>query len=61
MNLAPIVVILMVVFVGMCRVPVPLAFAYDPERVAAVMALDEREAIRDRGLLVRSLVVAGRA
>jgi Na+/H+ antiporter NhaD/arsenite permease-like protein len=32
-------------------------FVADPERVADVMKLDEREAIRDRGLLVRSLVV----
>ena len=56
-NLGPIVVILMVVFVGMCRVLFRSAFRYDEERVAAVMALDEREAIRDTGLLVRSLVV----
>lgn len=56
-NLAPIVVVLLVVFVGLCRVLFRSAFVYDEERVAAVMALDEREAIRDRGLLVRSLVV----
>jgi Na+/H+ antiporter NhaD/arsenite permease-like protein len=57
LNLAPIVVILMVVFIGMCRIMFRSAFQYDPERVAAVMALNEREAIRDRGLLIRSLVV----
>ena len=56
-NLGPIVVILMVVFVGMCRVMFRSAFQYDEERVAAVMALNEREAIRDRGLLLRSMVV----
>ena len=56
-NLGPIVVILMVVFIGMCRILFRSAFVYDEERVAAVMALDEREAIRDRGLLIRSLVV----
>ena len=56
-NLAPIVVILMVVFIGMCRIMFRSAFQYDEKRVAAVMALDEREAIRDRGLLIRSLVV----
>ena len=56
-NLAPIVVILMVVFIGMCRIMFRSAFRYDEERVAAVMALNEREAIRDRGLLIRSLVV----
>jgi Na+/H+ antiporter NhaD/arsenite permease-like protein len=57
LNLAPIVLILMVVFIVMCRVMFRSAFQYDPERVAAVMALNEREAIRDRGLLIRSLVV----
>jgi Na+/H+ antiporter NhaD/arsenite permease-like protein len=56
-NLAPIVVILLVVFVGLCRVLFRSAFEYDPERVANVMALDEREVIRDTGLLLRSLVV----
>jgi Na+/H+ antiporter NhaD/arsenite permease-like protein len=57
LNLGPIVVILMVVFIGMCRVMFRSAFVYDEERVAAVMALDEKEAIRDRGLLIRSLMV----
>jgi len=56
-NLAPIVVLLLVVFVGLCRVLFRSAFRYDPERVADVMALDEREVIRDRGLLIRSMVV----
>ncbi len=58
-NLAPIVVVLIVVFVGLCRVMFRGAFVYDEERAAAVMALDERKAIRDRPLLVRSLVVLG--
>ena len=57
LNLGPIVVILLVVFIGMCRVLFRSAFRYDEERAAAVMALNEREAIRDRGLLIRSLVV----
>ena len=56
-NLGPIVVILMVVFIGMCRFLFRSAFIFDEERVAAVMALDEKEAIRDRGLLLRSLVI----
>ncbi|MDP9416825.1 MAG: ArsB/NhaD family transporter [Actinomycetota bacterium] len=56
-NLGPIVVVLLVVFVAMCRVLFRRDFSYDPERVAEVMALDERQAIRDRRLLVRSLVV----
>ena len=57
LNLGPIVVVLMVVFIGLCRVLFRSAFHYDPDRVSALMALDEREVIRDRGLLVRSGVV----
>jgi Na+/H+ antiporter NhaD/arsenite permease-like protein len=56
-HLAPIVVVLMVIFVGLCRVLFRSAFTYDPERVAGVLALDEREAIGDRRLLVISLGV----
>ncbi len=56
-HLAPIVVVLMVVFVGLCRVMFSKAFVYRPERVEAIMALDEKEAIRDRRLLVVGLVV----
>ena len=56
-NLAPIVLVLMVVFIGLCRILFRSAFHYDPDRVATLMALDEREVIRDRGLLLRSGVV----
>ncbi len=56
-HLAPLVVVLLVVFVGMCRVMFRSAFAYDEDRVASVMALRERDAIRDTRLLVVSLVV----
>ncbi len=56
-NLAPIVVILMVVFIGLCRLLFRHAFQYDEERVASVMALNERDMIRDRRLLIRSGVV----
>jgi Na+/H+ antiporter NhaD/arsenite permease-like protein len=48
---------LLVVFIGLCRWLFRSAFHYQPERAAAVMALREREAIRDRRLLVVSLVV----
>ncbi|SDP66450.1 anion transporter [Pedococcus dokdonensis] len=54
-HLAPVVVILLVVFVGLCRVMFRSALTYDEARVQAVMELDEREAIEDRGLLLRSL------
>lgn len=56
-HLAPIVVVLLVVFIGMCRIMFASAFSYRPERAAAVMALDEREAINDRRLLIVSLTV----
>jgi Na+/H+ antiporter NhaD/arsenite permease-like protein len=55
--LAPIVLVLLVVYVGMIRVLFRKAFVYRPERVAEVMALRERDAIRDTRLLVVSLVV----
>jgi Na+/H+ antiporter NhaD/arsenite permease-like protein len=58
-NLAPLVVVLLVVFIGLCRVLFRDAFRYDAQRVAAVMDLDEREVIRDQRLLVRSLLVLG--
>lgn len=56
-HLAPIVVVLMAVFIGLCRVMFRSAFRYDPERAATVTALNEREAIRDVRLLAVSLVV----
>lgn len=56
-HVLPLIVVLMVVFVGLCRILFRRAFSYDEERVAQVMALDEREAIRDRRLLIVSLAV----
>jgi Na+/H+ antiporter NhaD/arsenite permease-like protein len=56
-NLAPIVVLLVVALLALCRVMFRKAFTYDPKRVAEVMALDEREALSDRRLLVKSGVV----
>jgi Na+/H+ antiporter NhaD/arsenite permease-like protein len=56
-HLAPFVVVLMVVFVVVCRWLFRDAFHYDEQRVAEVMALSERDAIRNRTLLVQSLVV----
>ncbi len=58
-NLAPIVVVMLVVFVALSRVLFRRDFTADPEQVAEVMELDEREAIKDRRLLVKSLVVLG--
>ncbi|HLT10684.1 MAG TPA: ArsB/NhaD family transporter [Micromonosporaceae bacterium] len=58
-HMTPIVVVLMVVFTVMCRFMFRRWFEYHPERVADVMALDERKALRDVRLLVRSLIVLG--
>ena len=57
LHMAPWSVVLMVIFCLMCRWMFRSAFVYDPERVEAVMALNERDAITDRSLLVRSLFV----
>lgn len=57
LNLAPIVVLLLVVFIGMCRLMFGRHLVSDPERVASIMQLDEREVIEDRRLLVHSGVV----
>jgi Na+/H+ antiporter NhaD/arsenite permease-like protein len=56
-NLAPVVVVLMLLFVAMSRWLFRNALVYRPERVRELMSLDEREALGDRPLLVRSLVV----
>ncbi len=56
-HMAPWVVVLMVVFCLMCRVLFRSAFQYDPERAEAVMSLNEREAIKDKPLLIKSLAV----
>ncbi|GAA3452500.1 ArsB/NhaD family transporter [Dactylosporangium matsuzakiense] len=56
-HLAPIVALLMVVFIGLCRVLFRKAFQVDEERATAVMTLRERDAIRDSRLLGISLAV----
>jgi Na+/H+ antiporter NhaD/arsenite permease-like protein len=56
-HLTPIVLLLVVVFVGLCRWLFRDAYRYDPDRVAGVMALRERDAITDPRLLVVSMVV----
>ncbi|KAB8193037.1 hypothetical protein FH608_022130 [Nonomuraea phyllanthi] len=56
-HMAPMVIVLMAVFVGLCRLMFGHMFHYDPERASSVMALDEKEAISDRRLLWQSLAV----
>jgi Na+/H+ antiporter NhaD/arsenite permease-like protein len=54
LNLTPIVVVLVVALLGLCRVLFRSAFVHDPKRAAEVMELDEREAIADPTLLLKS-------
>jgi Na+/H+ antiporter NhaD/arsenite permease-like protein len=49
----------LIVLLGLCRVMFRRAFRYHPERAAQVMALRERDAIRDGRLVVLSLIVLG--
>ncbi|MET9220550.1 ArsB/NhaD family transporter [Streptomyces sp. NPDC003300] len=63
-HLAPLAVVLVLVLIGLSRVMFRSAFDGDADRALAVMALDEREAIRDprmlrQGLAVLALVIAG--
>ncbi len=58
-HLAPLVVLLLVVFLGLCRWLFRDAFAYDADRAAGLAVLRERDAIRDGRLLLVSLGVLG--
>ncbi len=56
-NMAPAVLLVLVAFVALLPRMFPGFFVVDPERVADVMALDEREAIRNPRLLLQCGVV----
>jgi Na+/H+ antiporter NhaD/arsenite permease-like protein len=56
-HMAPIVVVVFAVFVLMTRVMFRRSFHYNPDRVAEVMALQERRAITDPQLLLRCMIV----
>jgi Na+/H+ antiporter NhaD/arsenite permease-like protein len=56
-HLAPIVVVLMVVFIGLARFLFRRVLVFHPERVDEIMALDERESLRRGPLLWQSLGV----
>ncbi|MGQ4475733.1 SLC13 family permease [Streptomyces sp. SAS_276] len=63
-HLAPLSAVLVVVLLLLCRVMFRKSFVYDEDRAAEIMALEEREAIKDprllvQGLIVLALVVAG--
>jgi Na+/H+ antiporter NhaD/arsenite permease-like protein len=56
-HMAPIVTVVFVAFVLFTRVLFRRSFEFNPERVANVMALQERRAITDPALLVRCMIV----
>ncbi|WP_405609726.1 SLC13 family permease [Streptomyces sp. NBC_00076] len=56
-HLAPLAAILVVVLVALCRFLFRKSFVYDEARAEEVMALEEREAIKDPRMLVQGLVV----
>jgi len=56
-HLAPLVVVLMAVFVLLCRLMWAPQLQYQPDRAAGIMKLRERDAITDVRLLAMSLVV----
>lgn len=56
-HMAPIVVILFALFILLAWVMFRKRFEFHPERVAEVMAMDERASITDRRMLVRCLAV----
>jgi Na+/H+ antiporter NhaD/arsenite permease-like protein len=58
-HLAPLAVLLMLVYIGLCRLLFRSAFRYDAARVAAVMELDEAASIRNPVLLRKSLLMLG--
>jgi anion transporter len=56
-HMAPIVLILLVVFCGLIRWLFRAEFTYDAKRAASVMKLNEKEAITDKVLLIKCLGV----
>lgn len=56
-HMAPVTTVLIGVLIVFCRVVFRKHFVYDPVRAASVMSLNEREAITDKPLLIKSLVV----
>lgn len=56
-HMAPLVLVVMVVFIAMLPYLFRGSFGVDPERVADVMSLNEREAIQDRVLLLKCGIV----
>jgi len=58
-NLAPLVILLLLVFVGLSRWLFRGALAFHPERVREVLALEPRDALVGGTLLLKALAVLG--
>jgi Na+/H+ antiporter NhaD/arsenite permease-like protein len=58
-NLGPIIAVLLAMVILLCWLLFRHQLGYDPQRVAHVMALNERETLRDHRLLAKSLIVVG--
>jgi len=58
-NLGPIVVILLLVYLAQARLLFRKGLAFHPERVRELLALDEREALEGGSLLPKALAVLG--
>ena len=56
-HMAPIIIVELIVFVAILPWLFRGSFTSDPERAAEVMALNEREAIEDTGLLIKCGIV----
>jgi Na+/H+ antiporter NhaD/arsenite permease-like protein len=56
-NLGPVVVLILIAFVVTTRFMFGPSLRVEHEDKQAVLAMNEREAIRDRGLLIRALIV----
>ncbi|PKW17921.1 ArsB/NhaD family transporter [Saccharopolyspora spinosa] len=59
LNLAPITVVLLAVFIALCRVLFRKAFLNAEKHMAEVMELDGKDTIHDHRLLRRCLIVTG--
>ena len=57
LHLAPVVIVLIIVLVALCRWLFASALRGDPDKVTEVLTLDARATIRDRRLLRQSLAV----
>lgn len=56
-HLAPFIAVLLVVFIGLTRLLFRHAFSMDHAQIQQVMTMSAPDALRDRGLLVKCLVV----